>query len=70
MIRPNALGSPSTQIGPLPRQGLVLYCPGVGGYARSHERATHLEIARRLAALKGFDATGEFDPNRHYADPV
>lgn len=39
-------------------------------YARSHERATHLEIARRLAALKGFDAAGELDPNQNYADPV
>lgn len=70
MTRPNALGSPSTQAGPFPRRGLVLYWPGVGGYARSHERATHLEIARRLAALKGFDAAGEFDSDQRYADPV
>lgn len=32
------------------------------GYRRSHEGAAHLEIARRLAALQGFDHAGWLDP--------
>ncbi|MBP2315584.1 DUF3182 family protein [Azospirillum soli] len=53
-----------------PDRGVVLYRPGERCYARSHERATHLAIAHRLAALKGFASVEEFDPARRYDDPV
>jgi hypothetical protein len=36
----------------------------------SHERATRDGIARRLAALKGFDFAGEHDPGHSYPGPV
>ncbi len=53
-----------------PRRGVVLYRPGADGYAGSHERATHLDIARRLAALKGYEAAAEHDPARVHPGPV
>jgi hypothetical protein len=40
------------------------------GFAHSHERATRDGIARRLAALKGFDFAGEYDPARPHSGPV
>jgi Protein of unknown function (DUF3182) len=36
------------------------------GYATSHERATCNELARRLAALKGFEFAGDHDPSAEY----
>jgi hypothetical protein len=40
------------------------------GYRRSHEGASHLEIARRLAALIGFDHAGWHDPAAHSSSPI
>lgn len=65
--RCNALGSAAARDGP---QGTVLYWPGEDGYARGHERATHLDLARRLAALKGFAAGGIHEPGRRCAGPI
>ncbi len=42
------------------RRGVVaVYSDPGRGFAHSHERATREGIARRLAALKGFDFAGE-----------
>jgi hypothetical protein len=38
-------------------------------YPTTHERLTHLEIAKRLAALKGFDFAGDYDGSC-YPGPV
>jgi hypothetical protein len=35
-----------------------------------HERETHAQIARRLAALKGFAFAGPYEPGRRYPGPV
>jgi hypothetical protein len=56
---------------PLGRQGyVVLYAPDARSFSHTHERATRAEIARRLAALKRFDFTGDYDPSRCYVAPV
>ncbi|WP_448206935.1 DUF3182 family protein [Azospirillum sp. sgz302134] len=70
MIEPSETTSATAPDAPPARRGLVLYWPGERSYARSHERATHLTIAERLAALKGFEAAGEFEPARRYPAPV
>jgi hypothetical protein len=43
--------------------------PGCG-FAHGHERATRDGIAKRLAALKGLDFAGEYEPTRRYPSPV
>jgi hypothetical protein len=40
------------------------------GFLHGHERATRDGIAKRLAALKGFDFAGEYDPACPYPGPV
>lgn len=45
---------------------VVLYSPRGAAFTNTHERATRAEIARRLAALKGFDYVGEYDPGTRY----
>jgi Protein of unknown function (DUF3182) len=40
------------------------------GYENSHERASCNEIARRLAALKGFEFAGDHDPSARYGGPL
>lgn len=40
------------------------------GTAARHEVATHAEVARRIAALKGCDYGGEFESGRNYGAPV
>ncbi|WP_151636198.1 DUF3182 family protein [Noviherbaspirillum aerium] len=40
------------------------------GAAAGHEVATHAEVARRIAALKGCDFAGEFDAQCNYGAPV
>src|SRR4051812_39141920 len=59
------------------REGRQVPCGTVATYAvsghdfaHSHERATRDGIARRLAALKGFDFAGEYDLTRPYPGPV
>ncbi|HEX2136153.1 MAG TPA: DUF3182 family protein [Microvirga sp.] len=49
---------------------VVVYAAGEQGYARSHERATRIEIAKRLAVLKGFEFMGEYDPRGRYPGSV
>ncbi len=52
------------------RGAVATYSVPGQGFAHSHERATRDGIARRLAALKGFDFVGEYDPARPPPDPV
>jgi hypothetical protein len=52
-----------------PRGSVVVHSPSKL-YGCHHERATHAEAARRLAALKGFDFAGEYDPGARYPGPV
>lgn len=52
----------------LPGGCVVVYC-NRGGEAQ-HERAVHLELGRRLAALQGLDFAGEFDPGHTYTGPL
>ncbi|MEC4717947.1 DUF3182 family protein [Noviherbaspirillum sp. CPCC 100848] len=40
------------------------------GMAAGHEIATHAEVARRIAVLKGCDFAGEFESGRNYGAPV
>src|SRR5215204_3015383 len=47
---------------PVCRGIVVVYSPAEL-YCCRHERATRAELARRLAALKGFDFAGEYDPS-------
>ena len=49
---------------------VVVYAPNQRDYAHSHERATQREIARKLAALKGFAFAGDYDPACRYPGPV
>jgi hypothetical protein len=39
-------------------------------YRRAHERATRAEIARRLAAFKGYDFAGAYDRTKTYSGPL
>ena len=53
------------------RRGIVVVYSDPGrGFAHDHERATREGIARRLAALEGFDFAGEFDSSARYPGPV
>ena len=49
---------------------VVVHSQDQRDYASGHECATRLEIARRLAALKGFDFAGEYDATARYPGPV
>ena len=51
------------------RRGSVVVYPGPDQEAE-HERATHHEIARRLAKLQGLDFAGEYDPAKDYPEPI
>src|SRR3712207_1824823 len=53
-----------------PRGVVAVYSDPGRGFAHGHEKATREGIARRLAALKGFDFAGEFDPDTCYPGPV
>jgi hypothetical protein len=64
------MGSEATEK-PQKSQGIVVtYSPQEHGYRDSHERVTRIEIAKRLAALKGFAFTGEYDASACYPGPV
>ena len=67
--RQASLSRPAEKVPPSQR-GVVVYWPGERGYERSHERATHIEIVKRLAVLKGYDAAGDFDRAKRYPGPV
>jgi hypothetical protein len=46
----------------VPRGTVATYTVPGHGFSHGHERATRDGIARRLAALKGLDFAGEYDP--------
>jgi hypothetical protein len=48
----------------------VRYSDKESDYTSGHESATRDEIARRLAALKGYDFAGEYDPATDYGRPL
>ena len=45
---------------------VVAYVSDQQAHASEHERITQAEFARRLAALKDYEAGGLYDPRRHY----
>ncbi|HKH95803.1 MAG TPA: DUF3182 family protein, partial [Beijerinckiaceae bacterium] len=49
---------------------VVVYLPEGGGYRHRHERETRARIAQRLAALKGYAFSGEYDPGTSCARPL
>ena len=49
---------------------VVAYVSDQQDHASEHERITQAEFARRLAALKDYEAGGLYDPARHYPGPV
>lgn len=53
-----------------PRGVVAVYSDPGRGFAHGHERATREGIARRLAALKGFDFAGEYDPGSRHPGPL
>src|SRR4029079_1472631 len=52
------------------RDVVVEYSPQESGFTDVHERMTRTVTARRLAALKGFDYAGDFDPVTRYQGRV
>jgi hypothetical protein len=52
------------------RGAVAVYSVPGHGFTHSHERITREGIARRLAALKGFDFVGEYVPGDRYPGPV
>lgn len=59
------MGPPQT-----PRGVVVVHSDPGRGFAHGHEKATREGIAKRLAALKGFDFAGERDPGTRHPGPV
>jgi hypothetical protein len=52
-------------------QGVVVkYSSHGGGFADTHERITRAAVAKRLAALTGFEYAGEYDPSAGYPGRV
>jgi hypothetical protein len=49
---------------------VAVYSADESGFRHSHERATRAGIAKRLAALKGFDFVGEYDLAARYPGPI
>jgi Protein of unknown function (DUF3182) len=49
---------------------VVGYSPAGGGFVDDHERITRAEIARRIAALTGFEYVGEYDRSTQYVGKV
>ena len=50
-----------------PRGVVVTHAPDEHDHASEHERSTHLAFARQLAALRGYEADGIYQPGRHGA---
>lgn len=50
-----------------PRGVVVTHAPDEHDHASEHERITHLAFARQLAALRGYEASGAYQPGRHGA---
>ncbi|MEK0082407.1 DUF3182 family protein [Benzoatithermus flavus] len=55
---------------PAPSGIVVVHAPEELGFTDAHEKVTRHRLARRLAALKGYDFAGDHDPTRPYAGPV
>ena len=53
----------------IPHGVVVVHVPNER-YGRAHERVTRTAIARRLAALKGFDFAGPYDSAKNYPAPL
>jgi hypothetical protein len=53
-----------------PRGAVAVYSVPGRGFAHSHEQSTRDGIARQLAALKGFDFVGEYNPERRFPGPI
>jgi hypothetical protein len=51
---------------PTGRRDVVTYAIGDAGAPGGHETSTRAEIARRLAAIAGFEYVGEYDPRARY----
>ena len=49
---------------------VVAYVSDQQAHASEHERITQAEFARRLAALKDYEAGGLYDPRRHYSGHI
>jgi hypothetical protein len=49
---------------------VVEYTPQTGGFTDTHERITRATVAKRLAALMGFEYTGEYDRSAQYPGRV
>ena len=49
---------------------VVAYVPDQQSHASEHERITQVEFARRLAALKDYEAGGLYEPRRQYPGHV
>ena len=62
MTEDNVLNDPSAGS----RGVVVAYVSDQQAHASEHERITQAEFARRLAALKDYEAGGLYDPRRHY----
>jgi hypothetical protein len=58
--------SPENQAAPISEGITVLYSPTTLSYMDVHERATRVELAKRLAALKGLTYADEYDPAACY----
>jgi hypothetical protein len=70
------------QLGAIPEKGImekssiaqygvvVLLDNKRGGVGTTHEQVTQCELARRVAALKGYEYADSFDPARKYGGPV
>src|SRR4051794_6991494 len=64
------MDSEATETSQKSQGAVVTYSPQEHGYRDSHERVTRTEIARRLAALKGYAFAGEYDRSVCYSGPV
>lgn len=52
------------------RGAIVQYTDSAANPPGKHESATRTEIAVKLAALKGYEFAGDYDPERRYTGPV
>ena len=52
------------------RGAVVQYIDRSSRAPAKHESVTRMLLAQKLAALKGYDFAGEYDPASHYAGPL
>lgn len=53
-----------------PEPGIVVRYVAASAGERSHERASRIWVAERLAALKDYEYGGDYDPGAHYDRPL